>query len=74
MTQQTPPTRHFAVSEPLLVAIVNCLERMPATKDVRAVLNGIDQVPVLPQPDAASGATTMGGGGPGEEVPPKKPT
>lgn len=58
----------YAIPEPLLTAAFNLIERMPASREVRAVLNGIE-AHVQQQEQAAAEAakpSPMGGGGPGE--------
>lgn len=74
----------YAIPDQLLLAAVSLLERLPAQKDVRAVLNGLEHC-VAQQNQAEAAASkdvgqaaiigkikSKGGGGPGEEPPPPK--
>lgn len=55
--------KSYSIPDGLLAAVVNLLERLPAQKDVRAVLNGLEAV-VTQQNEAPP--TMNGGGGTGE--------
>lgn len=71
----------YEIPDNLLAACISLIERLPAAKDVRAVLNGIEMT--MAQQDARRGPDVTavaqasgkikpkGGGGPGEEKPPK---
>lgn len=68
----------YTIPEPLLTAAFNLIERMPASREVRAVLNGIE-AHVQQQEQAAAERDTknanpvlQGGGGPGSDDPPVK--
>lgn len=62
----------YPIPVELLQAAFGLIERMPASREVRAVLNGIEAH--CNQHDQELQASTMGGGGAGnEETPPKKP-
>ena len=67
----------YPIPDALLAAAVTLIERLPATRDVRAVLNGLEAHVTQHDKDVAEaqgrpGPVMQGGGGPGEE-PPKKP-
>ena len=62
-----PPEKQlksYEIPDGLLAAAVTLIERLPATKDVRSVLNALEHC-VTQQNEA--GASPMGSGGPGEE-------
>lgn len=64
----------YAIPDMLLAAAANLIKRLPAADDVRAVLNGLEHCVTQQERDAQQGGISpMGGGGPGEEQPPKKP-
>lgn len=69
--------KSYAIPDMLLATAANLIKRLPAADDVRAVLNGLETCVVQQDRDAQNhqglGMSTMGGGGPGEEQPPKKP-
>lgn len=75
----------YPIPDALLAAAVNLIERLPATRDVRAVLNGLESC--VTQHDRAAAdedsmqelvrrhkgqPSTKGGGGPGEPEDKKK--
>lgn len=61
----------YPIPDALLAAAVQQIERLPASRDVRAVLNGIEAVirrtDAEPAPTPAPVPTPQGGGGPAEE-------
>lgn len=64
INQPEKQLKSYNIPDGLLAAVVNLLERLPAQKDVRAVLNGLEAV-VTQQNE--QDARPLGGGGPGDD-------
>ena len=60
----------YPIPDALLAAAVQLIERLPASRDVRGVLNAIEnvirQADAAPAPAPAPAPVAQGGGGPGE--------
>ncbi len=71
INQPEKQLKSYEIPDGLLAAAVTLIERLPATKDVRSVLNALENC-VTQQHEAGALPSTNGGGGVGEE-PPTKP-